>query len=136
MNDDGNLEPLTPGSHLNPLTQSRGYVGWGQFPAGPAGPSVTPEGRWKVGSNSTAKAGVVFGVIAIPLGWIQVIGYAFALLFGALAIVLGAIGLIRAGRLPAESGRYIAVLAVLLGIAVVIWKVIEGVGPAVVVTGA
>jgi multisubunit Na+/H+ antiporter MnhG subunit len=78
----------------------------------------------------------VFGVIAIPLGWIQVIGYAFALLFGALAIVLGAIGLIRAGRLPAESGRYIAVLAVLLGIAVVIWKVIEGVGPAVVVTGA
>jgi hypothetical protein len=136
MNEDRNLDPLAPGSHLNPLTQSRGYFGGGQFPAGPAGPAVVPEGRWKTGSNSSAKAGVVCGVIAIPLGWIQVIGYAFALGFGALAIVLGGIGLIRSGRLPAASGRYVALLAVLLGAAVVIWKVIEGVGPAVVVTGA
>jgi hypothetical protein len=55
------------------------------------------------------------------------------LLFGGLAIALGAIGLLRAGRLPASGGRYIAILALAIGIAVVVWKIIEGVGPAVVV---
>jgi len=29
VNEDGNLDPLTPGSHLNPLTQSPGYCGGG-----------------------------------------------------------------------------------------------------------
>jgi hypothetical protein len=45
------------------------------------------------------------------------------------------IGLLWSGRLPARSGRYIAFLALAIGIAVVVWKVIEGVGPAVVVAG-
>jgi hypothetical protein len=108
-------------------------MGGGQFPAGPAGPAVGADGHWKIGSNSFAKAGVVCGVIAVPLGLIQVIGFLFALLFGGLAIALGAIGLLRAGRLPASGGRYIAILALAIGIAVVVWKIIEGVGPAVVV---
>jgi hypothetical protein len=127
---------LTVGSRLDPVAQSRGYLGGGgQFPAGPAGPAVMPEGRWKIGSNSFAKSGVTFGVLAIPLGWIQVIGFVFTLGFGGIAIALGGIGFIRAERLPAKSGRHIAALAVLLGIAVVVWKIIEGIGPAVVETG-
>jgi hypothetical protein len=72
-------------------------------------------------------------VIAVPLGLIQVVGFLFALLFAGLAIALGAIGLLRAGRLPGAGGRYIAILALAIGIAVVVWKIIEGVGPAVVV---
>jgi hypothetical protein len=98
---------------------------------------VSPERNYFVaGSNSVAKSGVVCGVLAVPLGWIQVIGFAFALGFGGLAIVLGAIGLIRAGRLPATGGRYFAMLAIALGVAVVVWKVIEGVGPSPVMIGA
>jgi hypothetical protein len=97
---------------------------------------VTPEGLWKVGSNSFAKSGVVCGVLAIPLGWIQVIGFLFALIFGALAIALGAIGLVRSGRLPADAGRYLAILALAIGVAVIVWKVIEGVGPSPVMIGA
>jgi hypothetical protein len=128
---------LTPGSRLDPVTQSRGYVGGGVFPAGPAGPAVAAEKNYFVaGSNSAAKSGVVCGVLAVPLGWIQVIGFAFALGFGGLAIILGADGLLRAGRLPATGGRYIALLAVAIGVAVVVWKVIEGVGPSPVMTGA
>src|SRR5579863_256665 len=126
-------ERLNPGSHLDPLAQSRGFMGGGQFPAGPSGPGVVPDDQWKVGSNSFAKSGVVFGVIAVPLGWIQVVGFVFALGFGWLAIGLGVIGLIRSGRLPGTGGRYIALLALAIGVAVVVWKIIEGVGPAVVV---
>jgi hypothetical protein len=107
------------------------------FPAGPAGPAVSPEKNYFLaGSNSVAKSGLVCGVLAIPLGWIQVIGFAFALGFGGLAIVLGAFGLLRSGRLPANGGRYIAILAIGIGIGVVIWKVIEGVGPSPVMIGA
>ena len=74
---------LTPGSRLDPVTQSRGYVGGGVFPAGPAGPALTPERNYfEVGSNSVAKSGVVCGILAVPLGWIQVIGFVFALGFG------------------------------------------------------
>jgi hypothetical protein len=134
MSEQG-IDGLSPGSHLDPLAQSRGFMGGGQFPAGPAGPDVLPDGRWKAGSNSPAKAGVVLGVIAVPLGWIQVVGFVFALGFGWLAIGFGAIGLLRSGRLPGSGGRYIAVLALAIGVAVVVWKVIEGVGPAVVVAG-
>jgi len=108
-------------------------MGGGQFPAGPSGPGVVPDDQWKVGSNSFAKSGVVCGVIAVPLGWIQVVGFVFALGFGWLAIGLGVIGLIRSGRLPGTGGRYIALLALAIGVAVVVWKIIEGVGPAVVV---
>jgi hypothetical protein len=136
MSEQGNLSPLTPGSRLDPVTQSRGYTGGGVFPAGPAGSAVIPDGHWKVGSNSAAKSGVVCGVLAVPLGWIQVIGFVFALGFGGLAIVLGAAGLLRSGRLPAKGGRYIAMLAIALGVAVIVWKVIEGVGPSPVITGA
>jgi hypothetical protein len=137
MTDRDDARGLTPGSHLDPVTQSRGYVGGGVFPAAPAGPAVSPERNYFVaGSNSVAKSGVVCGVLAVPLGWIQVIGFAFALGFGGLAIVLGAIGLIRAGRLPATGGRYFAMLAIALGVAVVVWKVIEGVGPSPVMIGA
>lgn len=119
------------------MTQSRGYVGGGVFPAGPAGPAVSPEKNYFLaGSNSVAKSGVVCGVLAVPLGWLQVIGFLFALGFGGLAIVLGAIGLVRAGRLPASRGRYFAILALAIGVAVVVWKVIEGVGPSPVMTGA
>jgi hypothetical protein len=52
----GDADPLSSGSHLNPLTQSRGYVGGGQIPAVPAGPRVTPNDTWKIGSNSPAKS--------------------------------------------------------------------------------
>jgi hypothetical protein len=45
------------------------------------------------------------------------------------------LGLVRSGRLAGSGGRYIALLALAIGIAVVVWKVIEGVGPAVVVAG-
>ena len=128
--------PLTAGSHLDPVAQSRGYLGGGrQFPAGPAGPNVAPDGLWKVGSNSFAKSGLSFGVLAIPLGWIPVIGYLFALGFAGIGIILGAIGLIRAQRLPGMSGRIIAVFAMLLCIGVIVWKIIEGVGPPVVISG-
>src|ERR1700689_3392409 len=95
------LRGLTPGSQLDPVTQSRGYTGGGVFPAGPSGAGVIHDGYFRAGSNSFAKSGVVSGVIAVPLGWIQVIGFLFALGFGGLAIVLGAIGLGRSGRLPA-----------------------------------
>jgi hypothetical protein len=62
---------------------------------------VTPERNYfEAGSNSVAKSGVVCGMLAVPLGWIQVVGFVFALGFGGLAIVLGAISLLRAGRLP------------------------------------
>src|SRR5580698_1717158 len=123
MSEQGNLSPLTPGSRLDPVAQSRGYTGGGVFPAGPAVPDVSSEGYWKAGSNSAAKAGVVCGVIAVPLGWIQVIGFLFALGFGGVAIVLGAVGLLRAGRLPGSGGRYFAVLALLIGVAVIVWKI-------------
>jgi len=63
-------------------------MGGGQFPAGPSGAGVIPDDQWKVGSNSFAKAGVVFGVLAIPLGLMQVIGYFFAFGFAGIAIVL------------------------------------------------
>jgi hypothetical protein len=135
MTDLSNLSPLTPGSHLDPVTQSRGYTGGGVFPAGPAGPAVVPEGYFKAGSNSSAKAGLVVGVLAIPLGWIQVVGFLFTLLFGGLALVLGGVGLIHSGRLPARSGRYIAILALAIGVAVIVWKLIEGFGPSPVMTG-
>jgi hypothetical protein len=92
---------------------------------------VIPDDRWKDGSNSFAKSGVVFGVVAVSLGWIPAIGLVFALGFGWLAIILGAIGLLRSRRLPASGGRYIAILAIAIGIAVVVWKLIEGVGPSV-----
>jgi hypothetical protein len=136
MSERGNLSPLTPGSRLDPVAQSRGYTGGGVFPAGPAIADVSSEGYWKAGSNSAAKAGVVCGVIAVPLGWIQVIGFLFALGFGGVAIVLGAVGLLRAGRLPGSGGRYFAVLALVIGVAVVVWKIIEGVGPSPLMTGA
>ena len=121
--------PLTPRSHLDPVAQSRGFFGGGQIPAGPSGPGVTPDDTWKVGSNSFAKSGVVFGILAIPLGWIQVAGYLFTLGFGGVAILLGAIGLLRARNLPGKGGRYIAVFAIALGVGVIVWKLIEGTGP-------
>jgi hypothetical protein len=93
---------------------------------------VLPDDQWKVGSNSFAKTGVVFGVLAVPIGWIQVVGFFFALGFGGVAIVLGAIGLLRANRLSHASGRYIALLAMLIGVAVIVWKIIEGTGPPVI----
>jgi hypothetical protein len=128
---------LTPGSRLDPVTQSRGFVGGGVFPAGPAGLAVTPDSNYfEAGSNSVAKSGVVCGVLAVPLGWIQVVGFVFALGFGGLAIVLGAIGLLRARGLPDSGGRYWAALALAIGVAVVVWKIIEGVGPSPVMTGA
>lgn len=128
--------PLMDGSHLDPVAQSRGYLGGGgQFPAGPAGSAVIPDSGWKAGSNSFAKSGLTFGVLAVPLGWIQVIGFLFALGFAGIGIVLGAIGLIRAQRLPGKSGTVIAMLAILLGSGVIVWKIIEGVGPAVVASG-
>jgi hypothetical protein len=73
MSEEG-VDGLSPGSHLNPLAQSRGFMGGGQFPAGPSGPAVIPDGGWKAGSNSLA-----------------------------------------------------------IGIGVVVWKIIEGVGPPVIV---
>ncbi|HEY6468546.1 MAG TPA: hypothetical protein VI434_02140 [Candidatus Dormibacteraeota bacterium] len=128
--------PLTAGSRLDPVAQSRGYLGGGgQFPAGPAGPNIAPDGLWKVGSNSFAKSGLSFGVLAIPLGWIPAIGYLFALGFAGVGLILGAIGFMRAQRFPGMSGRIIAVLAMLLCIGVIIWKIIEGVGPPVVISG-
>jgi hypothetical protein len=130
MTQQANSGPLTPGSHLDPVAQSRGYLGGGgQFPAGPAGPAVTPDEGWRAGSNSWAKSGLTFGVLAIPLGWLAGIGYLFGLGFGGMGVLLGAIGLIRAQRLPGKSGQILAVLAVLLGIGVIVWKIIEGVGP-------
>jgi hypothetical protein len=136
MSQQASTGPLTEGSHLDPVAQSRGYLGGGgQFPAGPAGPAVIPDGGWKAGSNSFAKSGLTFGVLAIPLGWIQVIGFLFAIGFGGIGVVLGAVGLIRAQRLPGKSGQLIAVFAILLGIGVIVWKIIEGVGPAVVASG-
>jgi hypothetical protein len=136
MTAQNDLRGLTPGSRLDPVTQSRGYVGGGVFPAGPAGPGVIPDGYFGARSNSAAKAGVVFGVLAVPLGWIQVVGFLFTLLFGGLAIILGAVGLIKAGGLSARSGRYIAILALAIGVAVVVWKLIEGFGPSPVMIGA
>jgi hypothetical protein len=136
MAQQADTGPLTPGSHLDPVAQSRGYLGGGgQFPAGPAGPAVVPDEGWRAGSNSFAKSGLTFGVLAIPLGWIQVIGYLFALGFAGIGILLGAIGLIRARRLPGKSGQVVAVLGMVLGIGVIIWKIIEGIGPAVVARG-
>ncbi len=136
MTAQEDLRGLTPGSHLDPVTQSRGYTGGGVFPAGPAGPAVARERNyWKSGSNSVAKSGVVCGVLAIPLGWIQVVGFLFTLLFGGLAVILGAVGLVQSGHLPARSGRYIAILALAIGVAVIVWKVIEGYGPSPVITG-
>jgi hypothetical protein len=130
MSQQASSGPLTEGSHLDPVAQSRGYLGGGgQFPAGPAGPAVIPDVGWKAGSNSFAKSGLTLGVLAIPLGWIEAIGYLFALGFAGIGIILGAIGLIRAQRLPGKSGQVIAVFAVLLGIGVIVWKTIEGVGP-------
>jgi hypothetical protein len=136
MSQQATTGPLTEGSHLDPVAQSRGYLGGGgQFPAGPAGPAVIPDGGWKAGSNSFAKSGLTFGVLAIPLGWIQVIGFLFAIGFGGMGVVLGAVGLIRAQRLPGKSGQLIAGFAILLGVGVIVWKIIEGVGPAVVASG-
>lgn len=131
MSQQASPGPLTAGSHLDPVAQSRGYLGGGgQFPAGPAGPAVIPDQGWKAGSNSFAKSGLTFSVLAIPLGWIDAIGYLFALGFAGIGIILGAVGLIRAQRLSNKSGQVIAVFAVLLGIGVIVWKIIEGVGPA------
>ncbi len=130
MSQQANPGPLTAGSHLDPVAQSRGYLGGGgQFPAGPAGPAVIPDQGWKAGSNSFAKSGLTFSVLAIPLGWIEGIGYLFALGFAGIGIILGAVGLIRAQRLPGKAGQVIAVLAVLLAIGVIVWKIVEGVGP-------
>ena len=130
MSQQASSGPLTEGSHLDPVAQSRGYLGGGgQFPAGPAGPAVTPDVGWKVGSNSFAKSGLTCGVLAIPLGWIEAVGLLFALGFAGIGIILGALGLIRAQRLPGKSGQVIAVFAVLLGIGVIVWKIVEGVGP-------
>jgi hypothetical protein len=135
MSQQAGSGPLTEGSHLDPVAQSRGYLGGGgQFPAGPAGPAVIPDRGWKAGSNSFAKSGLTFSVLAMPLGWIQVIGFVFALGFGGIGILLGAVGLIRAQRLPGKSA-VIAVLAILLGVGVIVWKIIEGIGPAVVASG-
>ena len=125
----GDADPLSPGSHLNPLTQSRGYVGGGQIPAGPAGPGVTPHDTWKAGSNSPAKSGVVAGILGIPLGLIPVIGFAFAWGYGLAAIALGAFGVWHSRRLPGRGGIQWAVLAVAIGIGLIVWKLIEGVGP-------
>jgi hypothetical protein len=108
-------------------------MGGGQFPAGPSGPAVIPDGGWKAGSNSFAKAGVIVGVLGILTGWIQVTGIAFGYGFGALAIALGGVGLLRSTRHPSALGKYIAVLALTIGIGVVVWKIIEGVGPPVIV---
>jgi hypothetical protein len=129
MSEEG-VPVVSPGSHLDPLPQSRGFFGGGQFPASPSGPGVIPDDRWKTDSNSFAKSGVACGVLAVLLGWIQIVGFLLALGFGWLAIILGAIGLLRSRRLPGTGGRYIALLALAIGIAVVVWKIIEGVGPA------
>jgi hypothetical protein len=129
MSEEVNPSPVNYGSHLDPVAQSRGYFGGGQFPAGPSGPAVIPEGGWKVGSNSFAKAGVVSGVLGIVSGWIQIVGLLFALGFAGLAIGLGAAGVVRSTRHSSAPGRYIALLAIALGIGVVVWKIVEGVGP-------
>jgi hypothetical protein len=130
----GEVDPLPPGSHLNPLTQSRGYFGAGQFPAGPSGPGIAPDDTWKVGSNSPAKSGVFAGILGIPVGLIPVIGFAFALGFGLLAVALGGFGVWHSRRLAGRGGIQWAVLAIAIGVGLIVWKLIEGVGPAVVVS--
>ena len=68
-------------------------------PAYPYAAQVQPD------SNGMATAGGVLGIVALPVSWIPVFGWFLGLPLGILAVVFGAIGMARSGKLTAATGR-------------------------------
>jgi hypothetical protein len=75
-------------------------------------------------SNGMATTGGVLGIVGFVLGWIPLIGWFFGFVLGILAIVFSSVGMARAGRLPAASGRGLAIAGLVLGICIIVLKLI------------
>jgi hypothetical protein len=102
--------------------QRPGYPG--QYPpvGQPSGYAPAPTAT----SNSMATTGGILGIVGFVVGWIPFIGILFGIVIGILAIVFSSIGLSRAGRLPENAGRAMAITGLVLGILIVIFKLIPG----------
>lgn len=66
--------------------------------------------------NGTAIASGIVGIVGFVLSWIPLLGIVLGDLLGALAIIMGLIGLIKRGR------KGMAVLGILLGLVTVFLK--------------
>jgi hypothetical protein len=78
-------------------------------------------------SNGMATSGGVLGIVGFVLGWIPFAGIFIGFVLGILAIVFSSIGLSRAGKLPNQVGKGMAITGLVLGILIVIFKLIPGV---------
>jgi hypothetical protein len=74
--------------------------------------------------NGIARVAAGMALIAFLFGWIPIGGMVFGFLFGIPAVVLGAIALSRARQLGGWSP---AIFAVVVGLAVVAWKLTPGI---------
>lgn len=74
-------------------------------------------------TNGTATTGGVLGIVALPVSLIPLIGWLFGIPLGILAVVFGAIGMSRSGKMGG-LGRSMAISGLVLGITTLALKII------------
>ena len=101
--------PLPPGAPIPPVPPAP--PGWGAPPpyGAPAPTFVRPE---PAATNGVATAALVVGIVAIPMLVLCGLGA----IAGLVAVVLGVLGLVRAGKLPDSPGKGMAIGGLIIGV--------------------